>query len=154
IVVRGTAYPWTALSTALFLAALAFERSVELLSPKATALAQFPSQLAADSTVILVALLLPLLFKPIYRRPKLSELKRTYKEQEYSQRRLTIVMDAAPMMAFIKDNRGRYVYMSQFLADAFGIHVEDALGKVVLPWASSRVSRSMRKHEQEVLASK
>ena len=66
--------------------------------------------------------------------------------------RFEAFMAHAPLAAYIKDDEGRYLYLSPYAEDAFGARVDEVEGTVDTRWVSPSVLAALREHEAEVRA--
>jgi diguanylate cyclase (GGDEF)-like protein/PAS domain S-box-containing protein len=68
-----------------------------------------------------------------------------------SERRFNAFMDASPMLAWIKDEHGHYLYMNQGWGKVLGKKHEDCIGKTEFDLSPKDVAEQIRKNDMEVL---
>jgi PAS domain S-box-containing protein len=82
----------------------------------------------------------------------ITEKKRAEKALSKSEERFRLFMDHSPAVAWMKDEQGHYIYMSETYLSHFGIRREDRQGKTdfeIYPHATAEV---FRKNDQAALA--
>jgi len=77
---------------------------------------------------------------------------RDYQELLESEERLTAFMQHSPILAFMKDDRGRYIYVNPQMESTFGVSLDDIRGKADFDWLPSSVARTVLDNDREVLA--
>ena len=78
---------------------------------------------------------------------------RDYQDLKDSEERLQAFMDHSPMLAFMKDDEGRYVYLNPKMESTFRIALEDIRGKANFDWLPDDVARTVRENDRQVLSS-
>lgn len=69
-----------------------------------------------------------------------------------NEERLRAFMRHAPMLAFMKDAEGRYVYVNPRMEREFQITIADLAGRSEAPWLSPDLARSARDINRQVLS--
>ena len=82
----------------------------------------------------------------------LEERERIARELRDRQRRFDEFMDHSPVLAFIKDARGRMIYVNETLAKQFSTTRENWLGKDDFALWSPDIARTLRQTDLEVLS--
>lgn len=139
--VRKPPYPWSSYAVALFLFSLACQRLVTVSQPRIT---EEPwhviSQCVTDLLLVLCMILIPLVRRETYKRPKFHQLQRINEELKYSQQLFKSYLEEAPAVAYIKDKERRVIQLNNEYRRLFHRQVEDALGKTDL-WGDPTASR-------------
>ena len=78
--------------------------------------------------------------------------KRAEEELRESEERFRLFMDNSPTIAWIKDEQGRYVYLSKPYVDRFGVRPEDWQGKTDAELRPAEVAEVFRKNDLKALA--
>lgn len=68
-----------------------------------------------------------------------------------SEERFCLFMDNSPAIAWIKDERGRYVYLSRTYEDRFGVLLEDWRGKTDADLWPAEIAETFRRSDRAVL---
>src|SRR5580765_464636 len=63
-------------------------------------------------------------------------------------------MDHSPVLAFMKDDAGRYVYLNPKMASTFGVSLEEVRGKADFDWLPEDVARTVRENDRLVLTTR
>jgi PAS domain S-box-containing protein len=87
--------------------------------------------------------------KPVCPHDALREAEEALRS---SQRRFAAFMENLPGVAFMKDQAGRYLYVSRKLAEVFGCRPEDILGRTAFDLVPESLAREMQQGDQAVLA--
>jgi len=69
-----------------------------------------------------------------------------------SEERFRLFMDNSPTIAWIKDEQGRYVYLSKTLEKRFGVRGKDWIGKTDAELWPPEIAENFRKNDMAVLA--
>jgi len=77
---------------------------------------------------------------------------RDYQDLEDSEERLRAFMDHSPVLAFMKDDEGRYVYLNPKMEATFRVSLDEIRGKADFDWLPADVARTMRENDRLVLA--
>ena len=90
-------------------------------------------------------------------RAHAEEAVRTAQEQaeqalSASEERFQAFMDRSPVLAFIKDENGRYIFMSQRMEKQFGFSTGEMFGRTDRDWLSAETARLLGENERAVLA--
>ncbi len=127
---RKPTYPWLSYATALALFCFGCNRFINVLEPstRSTTLA-VATNLFSNVMLILAAMLIPLVRKGAYHRDSYQSLEHLNRQLFYRQQLFSGFFDALPVIAYIKDARGRITYISRFFADLFQKRTTDVLGK-------------------------
>ncbi len=70
-----------------------------------------------------------------------------------SEERFQVFMNNSPLVAFIKDDEGRLVYLNEILAKKFQVQREDMIGKTDYDWLPLDAARAVLELDRAVLAS-
>ena len=70
-----------------------------------------------------------------------------------SDERFQVFMNNSPLVAFIKDDEGRFVYLNQIMEEKFQVRREDMIGKTDYDWLPLDVARAITEADRAVLAS-
>ena len=81
----------------------------------------------------------------------ITELKRAEASLRDSEQRFRLFMDNSPTIAWVKDDRGRYVYLSKTCEDHFGIRLEDCRGKTDADFFPAEIAEELRTNDRTVL---
>lgn len=79
---------------------------------------------------------------------------RDFEELKDSEERLQAFMDHSPVLAFMKDDEGRYVYLNPKMAATFGVALDDVRGKADYDWLPEDVARTVRDNDRLVLTTR
>jgi len=82
----------------------------------------------------------------------ITEKKRAEQALRKSEERFRLFMDHSPAVAWMKDELGRYIYLSESYLGQLGIRPEERLGKTDLEVYPSAVAEELRKNDQAALA--
>jgi PAS domain S-box-containing protein len=85
--------------------------------------------------------------KPLAPRP-VSD----YEELKDSEERLQAFMNHSPILAFMKDDEGRYVYVNPKMESTFRISLDEIRGKADFDWLPDDVARTVRENDRRVLS--
>jgi PAS domain S-box-containing protein len=83
----------------------------------------------------------------------ITDRKRAEQELWASEERFRLFMDTSPTIAWIKDEQGRYVYLSKRFEESFGVQLESRRDKVDFDIWPHEVAEKMLAHDLEVLGS-
>lgn len=81
----------------------------------------------------------------------ITERKHELLESRESRNRFCSFMDYLPMLAWIKDEQGRYVYGNRCLMEVQGLSQDELLGKTDFDIFSADIAATLREHDLEVL---
>jgi len=70
-----------------------------------------------------------------------------------SEERFVAFMDHSPTLCFIKDEQGRMLFINRVMATAFGLKVEEMLGKTDFDWLPPEAARSALEYERRIIES-
>ncbi len=70
-----------------------------------------------------------------------------------SEERFQVFMNNSPLVAFIKDDEGRLVYLNQTMEEKFQVRREELIGKTDFDWLPLDVARAVTDADRAVLAS-
>ena len=70
-----------------------------------------------------------------------------------SEERFQVFMNNSPLVAFIKDDEGRLVYINQIMEQKFQVRREEMIGKTDFDWLPADVARTVTDADRKVLAS-
>ncbi len=82
-----------------------------------------------------------------------TRLKRAEQAFRDSEARFHAFMDYNPLLAFIKDSRGRYLYVNSAFEEFFGIKFPALRGKTDSDWLPPEVARQLSVNDSALLAS-
>lgn len=83
----------------------------------------------------------------------LTERKRAEVALRESEERFQAFMNHSPAVAFIKDDRGRYVYINRVFADRFSLSMEELMGKTDFDWMPEDHARLVAESDEQVITS-
>ena len=86
-------------------------------------------------------------------RAQYKKLEEAEKELRASERRLLAFLDNRTVIAFMKDEDGRYVYLSAHMAERFGKVVEQCLGKTAFDLWKPEIATRLDANDREVMRS-
>jgi|GEM_PF-2339857 len=81
----------------------------------------------------------------------ITDLKDALDRLSRTEKQLKLFMDMSPMIKFIKDRDGRFVYVNRRFEEAFGIPACDWLGKTDADMFPSEVARQFRESDRALL---
>lgn len=81
----------------------------------------------------------------------ITERKRIERELRDSEERFRLFMDNSPTIVWIKDDRGRYVYVNKNCENRYGIRSEDWIGKTDAELWVPEIAESFRKNDLAVM---
>ncbi len=81
-----------------------------------------------------------------------TEQKRAEQDLRKSEERFRLFMDHSPSVAWLKDGRGHYIYMSETYLKHFGIRPEDRLGKTDFEIYPRPIAEQFRMNDAAALA--
>ena len=73
---------------------------------------------------------------------------RDYQDLEDSEERLRAFMDHSPVLAFMKDDEGRYVHLNRKMEATFRVSLDEIRGKADFDWLPADVARTMRENDR------
>src|SRR5262245_64864941 len=79
---------------------------------------------------------------------------RDYQDLKDSEERLQAFMDHSPVLAFMKDDEGRYVYLNPKMEATFRVSLDEVRGKADFDWLPEDVARALREKDRRVLATR
>ena len=79
---------------------------------------------------------------------------RNIEELTDSEERLQAFMDHSPVLAFMKDDEGRYVYLNPTMAATFRVSLDEVRGKADFDWLPEDVARTVRDNDRLVLTTR
>jgi PAS domain S-box-containing protein len=82
----------------------------------------------------------------------ITDQKRQLRALEETRRRFTAFMDNSPLLAWIKDADGRYVFVNRRTLEVMQLRADQMLGKTDFDLFPEETARSLRDHDLEVLA--
>ena len=100
-----------------------------------------------------LARLAPALERELQEAGMRAQHRRMAAQLQESEERFNAFMDASPIIASIKDDGGRFVYMNQGWATAFGLAPQDWIGQTECAVMPGDAARQIRERELEVLRS-
>ncbi|MBU3950338.1 MAG: PAS domain S-box protein [Proteobacteria bacterium] len=83
----------------------------------------------------------------------ITERRKAVDALQESEERFRLFMDNSPNIAWLKDEQGRYVYLSKTFKDRFGVQFDDFKGKTDEQLWSAATAEQFRKNDLAVLAS-
>ena len=84
----------------------------------------------------------------------LESLHVSQKLKQNAEERYRVFMNNIPVIAVIKDSKGRIDYINEPMAKIFNIKLDDLRGKPVGDWIPNEMAKMIRIHDQEVLSTK
>jgi PAS domain S-box-containing protein len=81
----------------------------------------------------------------------ITERKRTETALRETQALFDAFMESSPTVKWMKDDRGRYIYVNRAWSDAFGLERQGAIGKTIVDLAPGPSAVRITEAEQEVL---
>ena len=69
-----------------------------------------------------------------------------------SEARFQMFMDNGPFVAFIKDEKGRYIYANEQMSKRFNLPQSELLGKAAADLMPAAIAAELRQHDEEILA--
>ncbi|KJH69932.1 PAS domain S-box protein [Aliterella atlantica] len=82
----------------------------------------------------------------------ITQRKQALLALQSSEERFQTFMNNSPVIAFIKDEEGRYVYVNEPLESAFNISSADLLGKTDFDWLPLKVANQVRHNDLTVFS--
>src|SRR5262245_36193677 len=76
---------------------------------------------------------------------------RDYQDLKDSEERLQAFMDHSPVLAFMKDDEGRYVYLNPKMEATFRVSLDEVRGKADFDWLPDDVARAAGENDRLVL---
>jgi len=70
-----------------------------------------------------------------------------------SEQRFEAFMDHSPTLCFIKDDLGRMLFINRVMAKAFGVSVEEMVGKNDFDWLPPETARAVMEYDRSILES-
>ena len=86
-------------------------------------------------------------------RTLFEQSSKTERALRESEERFQVFMNNSPLVAFIKDDEGRLVYLNEILAKKFQVQREDMIGKTDYDWLPLDAARAVLELDRAVLAS-
>jgi PAS domain S-box-containing protein len=83
---------------------------------------------------------------------EVQERQRAAHEQRESQKRLSDILDNAPVPIYLKDIDGRYLFVNHHWESAFGMRREDAIGTIGYDRHPAEIADVLRANDRAVLA--
>jgi PAS domain S-box-containing protein len=84
----------------------------------------------------------------------ITQRKQALQALQRSEERFKTFMNNSPVIAFIKDDEGRYVYINEPLESAFNISSSQLLGKTDFDWLPAKMANQVRHNDLTVLSTK
>jgi diguanylate cyclase (GGDEF)-like protein/PAS domain S-box-containing protein len=82
----------------------------------------------------------------------MADQDRTLRELQESEERLQAFMRHSPVLAFMKDAEGRYVYINSMMEQVFDITLATLEGKADSDWLPAAVAQTVRQNDTTVLS--
>ncbi len=138
--VRKPPFPWSSYAVSFLLFSVACDRLQQISQAQvASTLWQLSAQYLLNSALLLATLMIPLVRKGTYKRPRFNQLQELHKSLKYSQSLFRSYFDEAPIVAYIKDKNQKVTLVNKGLARLFGTTLENPIGKTVL-WGDTQAS--------------
>lgn len=103
-----------------------------------------------SSAILLTFLILLNIYYFIYRES--DKRKRVEIALSESEKRFKTFMNNSPVMAFIKDEQGRYVYVNQPLERVFDVKLADLQGKTDFDWLPEKTAQHVYENDMAVFS--
>jgi PAS domain S-box-containing protein len=79
-----------------------------------------------------------------------DQAKNAEKQLEHTEQLLQYFLDHNPALSFIKDEAGRYLYVSKSFLEFFKVSAEDVIGKTDLEWLPEPLARQFMDNDNQV----
>jgi len=76
--------------------------------------------------------------------------RRTFRA-EFDGKLLKSFLDHSPIVVFVKDEAGRYLYINPAMEELFGVRAADVEGREAGAWLASDLADTVRRHDAQVL---
>ncbi|HOD71409.1 MAG TPA: response regulator [Deltaproteobacteria bacterium] len=86
-------------------------------------------------------------------KQEIEERKRLEEDLKQNEEQFMLFMEHFPGMVYLKDGQGRYLYLSRYLEDAYGIRVDTCIGKTDRDLWPEEISGAIMEDDRKVLAS-
>jgi len=83
----------------------------------------------------------------------LTERKKAESALQESEQRFQAFMGHSPTLCVIKDEQGRIVFLNRVMADAFGVKLEEMVGRNDFDWLPLEAARAVVEYDRRVLES-
>jgi diguanylate cyclase (GGDEF)-like protein/PAS domain S-box-containing protein len=84
--------------------------------------------------------------------PLMADDVQTFRDLQASEERLQAFMRHSPVLAFMKDAEGRYVYINPMMERVFDIKLSALKGKADFDWLPAALAQTVRENDATVLA--
>ncbi len=119
--IRKPPYPWSSYSVAFVLFAIACNRAYQIThSLQPSTVFQLSSQYALNAVLLFSAVMIPLVRRGTYKRPRFQQLKEINQRLKYSQELFKRYLEEAPVAAYVKDKDSRIVNANNGVVHLFG----------------------------------
>ena len=85
-------------------------------------------------------------------RAEIAERKRAQDAIRKTEDIFQVFMNHAPVLVFLTDREGRYVFCSDKLEELFGIKLETLLGRTAADWAPGAIGKVLHEHDLAALS--
>ncbi len=138
--VRKPPYPWSSYAVSLMLFSIACQRLQQITERQEVSTPwQFTSQCILNGALVLATLMIPMVRKGTYKRPRFDQLQEINNSLKYSQSLFRSYLDEAPLVAYIKDKYQKVIQVNAGFSRLLGESPESVLGKTNL-WGDANLS--------------
>jgi len=81
----------------------------------------------------------------------LTERRLAERALRESEQRFQAFMDHSPTLCFIKDDRGRMMFINRVMAEGYGVTVDEMVGKTDFDWLPFETAREVTEYDRRVL---